>query len=322
VRRLRATVTAWFLLAGAVSSAEAATCDRECLNATADRYLMAVLEHTPQSLALPPAIKYTENQDRVAVGEGLWQSAQAFGTYRIYAADVRMSQIAFLGTVKLSSGWSMFAVRLRVQEGKISEIEAIIPGLTAAAGTFDVGNGLGNLKQARAPFAVALKPAERRDRSQLIGAADLHYEGIERGNGDIVPFGEHCVKVENGVQLILNPAFPYPAASPSGQHLPNFAAMSCHDQFNTHVWDTDSVTDRRYPVVDEERGIVVAFAMYNQYIKGPCANVVDYGAVCPPKHVEAYSLVMAEAFKVRGGLIEEVESIWTVLPTVRRRGVW
>jgi len=90
--------------------------------------------------------------------------------------------------------------------------------------------------------------------------------------------------------------------------------MSCRDQFNTHIWDTDRVTDRRYPVVDEERGIVIAFGMYHQYIKGPCANVVDYGTVCPPTTAEPYTLAMAEAFKVRAGKIEEVESIFTPLP--------
>jgi len=35
-------------------------------------------------------------------------------------------------------------------------------------------------ESARPAFSTALLPAERRDRSQLIWSADLHYEGIER----------------------------------------------------------------------------------------------------------------------------------------------
>jgi hypothetical protein len=86
--------------------------------------------------------------------------------------------------------------------------------------------------------------------------------------------------------------------------------MGCRDQLNTHIWDTDPVTDRSYPVVDEERGIVAALALDHQYIKGPCATVVDYGTVCPPVTAQPYSLVMAESFRVRAGKIEEVESIF------------
>jgi hypothetical protein len=216
----------------------------------------------------------------------------------------------------------MLAVRLRIADNKVSEAEVIIPGPAAEDGTFNLGGGAARLGTARAAFSADLEPTERRDRSQIIQAADLHYEGIERGSGDIVPFGENCIKIENGFQLIRNPDFPSPVRSPIGADLPNYQSMGCQDQFNTHVWDTDTITDRRYPVVDEERGIVVAFAMYNQYAKGPCAVAVDQGPVCPSQVVNPYSLAIAEAFRVRDGFIEEVESIFTVLPELRIRGVW
>ncbi len=138
----------------------------------------------------------------------------------------------------------------------------------------------------------------------------------------MVPFSDECIKIENGVQLIKNPGYSYPAASPTGQKLPNFAAMGCRDQFNTHIWDTDTITDRRNPIVDNERGLVLAFSMYNEYAKSRCADVVDYGLVCPPVKVNPLTLVLAELFKIRGGEIHEVEAVFTVLPGLRLRGVW
>jgi hypothetical protein len=42
----------------------------------------------------------------------------------------------------------------------------------------------------RAALSQTLEASERRDRLVLIGAADLHYQGVERGNGDIVPFAD------------------------------------------------------------------------------------------------------------------------------------
>jgi hypothetical protein len=299
-----------------------AACDRHCLEGLVDRYLTALVAHDQSGLPVLKDVKYTENQERRPLGTGLWQTAVELGIHRIYAADLENSQIAYLGNIRTTNGWSMMALRLRVQDRTITEVETILPGGAAKSGTFDLSSGAGSLRTARPAFSTALLPAERRDRSQLIWSADLHYEGIERGNGDIVPFGPNCVKIENGVQLIRNPDFHSPAVSPSGKPVPNYTAMSCRDQFNSHIWDTDRVTDRRYPVVDEERGIVVAFAMYHQYIKGPCANVLDYGTVCPPVHTEPYTLVIAEAFKVRAGKIEEVEAIFTPLTVVRLRGLW
>jgi hypothetical protein len=319
---LAASVPAALGAASAATVAAAVRCDRHCLESLTDRYLAALIAHDPTPLPLGAHVKYTENQQIQPLGSGLWRTAAEMGSYKIYAADIDNQQVAYLGNIRTTVGWSMLVVRLRVQEGLITEVETILPGAAAGEGTFDLSRGAASLHSARPAFATALLPSERRDRSQLIWSADLHYEGVERGNGDIVPFGENCIKVENGVQLIRNPDFHSPGVSPAGKPVPNFASMSCRDQFNTHIWDTDRITDRRYPVVDEERGVVVAFAMYHQYIKGPCANVVDVGTVCPPVQVDPYTLAVAEAFKVRAGKIEEVESIFTVLPVLRLRGVW
>jgi hypothetical protein len=216
----------------------------------------------------------------------------------------------------------MIALRLRVIAGQIVEVEAVLPGRVANAGAFEFGDAAARLTTPRAAFAQVLEAAERRDRSVLIGTADLRYQGVERGNGDIVPFADDCVKIENGLQLIKNPNFNFPAASPSGRKLPNFSAMVCRDQFNTHIWDTDTITDRRYPIVDKERGLVMAFVMYNEYAKARCADVVDYGLVCPPVPVDPLTLVLAETFKIRNGEIHEVEAVFTVLRGLKFRGLW
>ena len=202
------------------------------------------------------------------------RSATAFGVRRRksvlphHRLDLKNSQVAFMGNIRISNGWSMLAVRLRIQDHIITEVEAIIPGTAAGAGTYDLSSGAGSLHAARPAFATALLPAERRDRSQLVWSADLHYQGIQRGNGDIVPFGENCIKVENGVQLIKNPNFHSPGVSPSGKPVPNFTAMSCRPAQRPYLGN-DRITDRRYPVVDEERGVVIASACITNTSKGP-----------------------------------------------------
>jgi hypothetical protein len=312
---------AWLGLA--TPAAAAIQCDRACLEKVANRYLDALVAHNPALAPFGAHVKYTENQSLVDIGAGRWKTAEAFGTYRIYAADPQAGQVGFIGTLREAGQWSMIATRLRVVDQWITEVESVIPGASVRTGTFgDFETAPGKITAARAAFAQPLVLAERRDRSVLVWTADLHYEGVERGNGDIVPFSDECVKVENGVQLIKNPNYPFPAISPTGRQLPNFAALGCRDQFNTHIWETDTVTDRRYPIVDQERGIVMAFVAYNQYDKARCASTVDYGLVCPPVDVKPYTLVLAEAFKIRAGEIHEVEAVFTVLPELRRRGLW
>lgn len=306
----------------APASQDSTACQRACLEGFMHGYLDKLVSHDPRGLPLTANVKYTENQNLVSIGQGLWKTAQKFGTYQILASDIRNQQIAFIGNLRTSDGWTMVAIRLRIAGNEISEVETIAPGAAAGQGTFDLSSGAATLTTASPAFSTTLLPGERRDRSQIIQAADLHYEGVERGNGDIVPFSNDCIKIENGVQLIRNPKFQSPGVSPSGKPVPNFTALGCRDQFNTHIWDTDSITDRRYPVVDEERGIVVAFTMYNQYIKGPCARVVDYGTVCPRESVQPFTLVLAEAFKVRSGFIDRVEAVFTALPNLRERGLW
>jgi hypothetical protein len=316
----------WLAAFGFADDARAATppaCDRACLERFVNTYLDALVARDPSRAPLRPQAKYSENQTLVAIGEGRWKTAEAVGTYRIYVADPRAGQVGFIGTLRESGQWSMIALRLKISDQQISEVEAVIPGETVRTGTFgDFETAPGKITQARAALAQPLVAAERRDRNVMITAADLHYEGVERGNGDIVPFSDECIKIENGVQLIKNPNYPFPAASPTGRKLPNFAAMGCREQFNTRIWETDTITDRRYPIVDQERGIVMAFVMYHQYDKARCASTVDYGLVCPPVDVKPYSLALVEAFKVRSGEIHEVEAVFTVFPDIRRRGVW
>jgi hypothetical protein len=113
---------------------------------------------------------------------------------------------------------------------------------------------------------------------------------------------------------VNNPDFHFQFSAPEGKALPNFAAMGCREQFNTGIWSSDTVSNRRFPLVDEERGLVVALTQYNSYAKSRCATVVGVGEVCPAGDSPPVSLDLVEIFRVGDGRIHEMESVWTVLP--------
>jgi hypothetical protein len=285
-------------------------CDRICLNGFVDRFVEALIAHDPGRAELAPEFRWTENGVSVPPGAGLWQSMTDLGDYRIRAVDAVSGQAALLGVLIEETRPTMFALRLKVVKRRLTEAEIVIarnvPEAYAAVAP--------RLRWARRIFGEGFDPQTRVPRARMIEAANAYYDGIEQGSGGAVPFAEDCHRIENGIALVNNPGFHFDFASPEGRELPNFAAMACREQFNSGIWGTDRVTERRFPLVDEEQGIVVAFTRYNSHAHSRCAEVIGYGQVCPPPTGQPASLDRAEFFRVGDGRIHEIESVWTVLP--------
>ena len=53
------------------------SCDRACLNRVADAYVAAMLARDPAKAPLAANVKFTEQAQVRAVGEGLWKTAVA-----------------------------------------------------------------------------------------------------------------------------------------------------------------------------------------------------------------------------------------------------
>ena len=65
----------------------AASCDRACLEGFVNQYLDAMVARNPYSLPLAPKVKFTENEQVIPLGEGIWGTASGLGTYKLYVAD-------------------------------------------------------------------------------------------------------------------------------------------------------------------------------------------------------------------------------------------
>ena len=69
---------AWLILGTpAIRSgiAQGNQCDRACLEGFVNQYLDALLAHDPFGLPWAPKVKFTENDQAVEIGEGLWATA-------------------------------------------------------------------------------------------------------------------------------------------------------------------------------------------------------------------------------------------------------
>ena len=100
-------------------------CDRPCLINIMDGYMNAIFKSDPE--AVPPLamdVRMTENTGVMDVGEGvLWRFKTEPTEFKIYVADPLAGQVAQQARLKIGGRDALIAVRLKVDRGKIQEIE-------------------------------------------------------------------------------------------------------------------------------------------------------------------------------------------------------
>ena len=284
--------------------AEAAVlCDRACLQGFTDRFLDALVAHDPDAVELAADARYTENGQDVAIGDGLWGTASANSTYRLYLADPAQGAAAFYGVIKENGDPDILALRLKVEDMQIHEAEAIV---VRKGGTlFDPQN----LVTPRKAFLEPVPPDERASRAGLMRIGGLYFDALQSNDGSKVPFTATCNRLENGRQMTNNPNLP-PVPTPGY----NIRAMNCHDNVNSRVWSyITKIDQRRWVVADTERGDALGFVMFNHDgashpVDIPGVGKVDRGIGRP------FSLLVAELFKITGGRIDQIEAVGAVLP--------
>jgi hypothetical protein len=296
-------------------------CDRTCMTGIVDRYLAALVRHNPAGLPLNRDVKFTENTARLKVGsEGLWIGASELPTgFHIYVVDVGAGQVGFYGVMKERDRPLIIALRLKVVNGQITEIEHVLArNLRPEA--------VQNLAKTRPEFLTPLPAANRLPRQQMVNIADSYFEAIEHANGKLAPFADDCVRRENGGQTTHN-AHPVPWPVPLGSKQADDAmayigTLSCSDQLDTHVMDfITRLWPRRHEIVDEELGIVFSFPMFQH--RGGSGTIKIYnvpGTDSLPLGGSSSNMQAGELFKIDRGHIAAVEAMGATLPYGTKSG--
>jgi hypothetical protein len=282
-------------------------CDRACLNGYVDQYLAALVAHDPSSLPLARQVKYTENGQVLQLGDGLWGTASGTGTYKIYADDPEAGQVMFMGTMLENGAPIIVNLRLKIEIRRITEIEAIIarkePGNLARPE---------NLVTPSPLFAETVPPAERRSRQNMIAIANSYFSAIEKGHASYVPFDKDCNRIESGVQTTNNPALSSAPTSVFG--------LGCEAQIKLRDFQPDTyLRDRRFLVVDEERGLVFVQGFFDHDAKLRSFTLAD-GRVVQQTRTAPWTWEFAEMFKIKDGKIMRVEAIVNPAPYGMKSG--
>jgi hypothetical protein len=284
--------------AGAPANPAAAACDQACLSGFVDQYLAALLKHDPSGLPVAADVKSTENTKPTPLGEGLWKTIKYIKFRGETVGDPSTGQVTYWGAVE-EDHVSLLMLRLKIVDGKITEVESTVPHGSAPDAPrtgFEVMPDLQLLATIKPFLENEVPVSQRSSRQGLIAAANAYFDGIEHQPGN-VPFAPGCNRIENGQLTTNNPT--------NSEGLP---PLGCQEQFQAKLFTyVPRVRDRRFPVVDQARGLVVAQVVFD--IPGSKTWIRDGKEVpAPPAVANPRNNILNELFKVDKGQIQLIQA--------------
>lgn len=283
-------------------------CDRACLIGLLHDYLAALKARNARALPLAADVRYSENDVEMPLGtEGIWATVTGVAASGLEAADVKQGEAAWIGAVDEHGAPVYYGMRLQVRDRRITEVEAVVvrnSGLPLPWGDF-------SKLEHDASFNAVLPEASRRPRERLRAVADSYFNTVELNDGTVfAPFHEDCGRIENGISTTRASAL----AAPGGQANASSISPGCEAQFKLGIYRINKrVRERRYPVIDEERGVVVATGFFDH------ANSFDRYLLTDGREMKTAlkwpnSISLVEAFKIVDGRIYRIETVFSYVP--------
>jgi hypothetical protein len=278
-------------------------CPRKCLVDLMDQYLAALPTHNHSGLPLAQDVKLVENTKKTPTGKGLWETATGGPTnFKVYAADVDQGQIGFIGVLEEKQKPTIVSVRLKVVNGKITEIDHLV--------VHSDGKPLNpNMSKVRPALLEREPKLERVSREQMQKIANSYYDAIVQGNGKVAPFADECQRRENGgISANDQTQGPEEAAK---DDFSTFRKMTCSAQLSTGVMSyIRDINSRRVFAVDKEMGLVFAYSIFRHDGKPKVMKITGVPGITERKNrYGPFDLPAAHIFKIRDGKIYEIEAI-------------
>lgn len=281
--------------------------DRNSLYAVLDTYLAALGRRDSAAVRWAVGARTSENNVMLDPGDGLWGTIDRVGEYDLRFADMATGQVGYFGTVHEHEDESAYSLRLAINAaGEVTEAETIVVRQR------DSGIKFLNQRFWDKPIlnADVVAPVSR---DEMVALSDGYFSTLEKNDGTIhTRFHPDCNRVENGVQTTRNPDFAY---------IVPVAALGCEEQFRmgNYRYD-DRLRGRRFPLVDEARGLVLAFGFIDH-----CGRLADYqltdGRTVASPIRYPHSFYLAELFKIDGGMICQIEANFITVP-YHMKSVW
>ena len=263
--------------------AQSADCDRACLSGVADTWLRALTANDTAPVPMAANARITTNSKLGGLDQAFWDSAEQI-IYRWDIANPRLGDSATVAVVlNADSSKTMLMVRLKVQDNQNTEVEVIRANEGDADNLWDIDT----LTDVSPALTLSIPEAERDSYYRLIAAAESYWRAFQTNGtpaykrADMMP---DVKRIENGWQT-------------TGM-VRDGALVSANAAFDEGRFQGRNIWDRRFPVVDEERGIAL--------------SIVRFGMKDGPQDMPAGARsdrLVAEFFAVKAGMIAEIHAV-------------
>ena len=285
-------------------SSAAGQCDRACLIGLMDQYVAALLAHDPSRLPVSADVKFTENLVPLQLGkEGLWRTVTGRRDFNIYVAEPARESIAWFGIVKEMDKPVFLAVRLKIKNRRMTEIETLV-GRSPLSGAATVG-------APRAGFAEIVPPEQRSSRAELVRIANTKWDAFEdTSKGALIPYAADCERHDNGFLTAGN-------RPKQGDDTSKIAGnesrlTTCREQMTSGRFNNGNIVEpRRIWAVDQERGLVVG--LFTPNVPGDRREIEfndGHKMKAGPDELVPFTIQQVEMFKISGGKIHMVEVVY------------
>jgi len=272
-------------LLGLAWPAAAKNCDRACTLALADSALAAFQAGDPGKVL--KGVRITENGRDIRLPDSQLHAIRKLGYTHVFA-EPQAGAVGIYGAADAAGGAEIFSMRLKLKGDRISEAETVVTR-RGEASIFSP-----QTMAAKPEWDEALPSARRTSREAMLAAANAYFDGIEAESGANVPALPTCNRYENGAKTTNRPGGPQEGC----KGLSNFAYI-------------EKVRDRRFPLVDEERGLVWALVVFD--IPGGLYPAQVDGKTQQVRR-EPRSILIGELFKVDAGQIADIEVVMRNVP--------
>ena len=310
MRLMFSTAAAAVLMAygGAPAAAE---CGKACLERIGTQYRTAYLAHDPALAPFSPHVRFTENNVEMRLPDGTWDTVTQEVGPALTLSDPVTGNVGIYTTIMQKDIPGFLAIRLKVADGKITEVEQVIStrrNLSSPPTPIGPIEGFAHDPDLARP----VDKADRMSREDLRRVANSYFSTLENNNGELregIKFAPGATRFENGMRFSdIEQGFR------SGRY-----------RFN------ERVRDRDFFLIDEVRGIVMARGYIDH--KG----VLDTYTLTdgtPQRSIfrEPQTWGLLEMFKIKHGAITGIEatfiqtpyymrSPWTKTPSMRPGGL-
>jgi hypothetical protein len=280
--------------AGALPAFGQAPCDRACLTGIIDAYFAALIANDAGALRQAARARITENGAERKLADTFWDGAREIA-YRFDIVNVDRGDTGSETVIVNADGSkTMHMLRLKVLAGAIAEIETIKANRGDADRLWDPDR----LSSVSPDLQLSIPVAERDSYYELIATAEGYWRAFQtNGTPDYHPARllPDARRFENGLQTT--------GMVRDGQYVTAQSGFDAGRFVNRNIWD------RRYPVVDEERGIVLSIVRFG--IKGGAQS---------QSAITSNDRLVAEFFAVKRGYIQEIQAVLFNLPDAQPTG--